>query len=511
MMNRKKEHSWHGQSTLWMMYLIIAVTLFIVGRPQNVQAQWTSPDTNGNINTTGAGNVGIGTTAPAILGSNALGIHIKATGVAGLRLDTLGGGGRAYELESISNGNFGLYDLSAGSYRLYVLGNGNVGIGTTSATRLLTLNAGATPYLSFNEGGAEKMVIGTEAAAPYNRRFVIYDSTAAQYRLVIDNSGNVGIGTTTPNASLQINTPGSATRGFIIKGGASQTANLLEFQDTNGTVMSSFSPGGTNTLNIGQNGYMGQIVLSGATIGTAYGGKIYFPGAISVNGGFYDGYNNEMFNSSLAGVSFNASTNTTPSLIGFKFNANLASTTQKIASFQNAGVEKFVITYDGKVGVGTSTPQAALDVNGNINVSGNINAKYQDMAEWVLSGQKLAAGTVVILDPEKSNQVIASTQSYDTRVAGVVSERPGIALGEGGEGKVLVATTGRVRVRVDASGEAIRVGDLLVTSDREGVAMKSVPVNVGGVMFHRPGTLIGKALEPLAKGEGEILVLLSLQ
>jgi hypothetical protein len=41
--------------------------------------------------------------------------------------------------------------------------------------------------------------------------------------------------------------------------------------------------------------------------------------------------------------------------------------------------------------------------------------------------------------------------------------------------------------------------------------MKSEPVNIGGVQLHRPGTLIGKALEPLAQGTGEILVLLSLQ
>jgi len=36
-------------------------------------------------------------------------------------------------------------------------------------------------------------------------------------------------------------------------------------------------------------------------------------------------------------------------------------------------------------------------------------------------------------------------------------------------------------------------------------------MNVGGASFHRPGTLIGKALEPLPGGEGEILVLLTLQ
>jgi hypothetical protein len=36
-------------------------------------------------------------------------------------------------------------------------------------------------------------------------------------------------------------------------------------------------------------------------------------------------------------------------------------------------------------------------------------------------------------------------------------------------------------------------------------------LDIGGVRFHRPGTIIGKALEPLAQGTGEILVLLSLQ
>ncbi|MBI1822414.1 MAG: hypothetical protein HY036_11860 [Nitrospirae bacterium] len=74
-----------------------------------------------------------------------------------------------------------------------------------------------------------------------------------------------------------------------------------------------------------------------------------------------------------------------------------------------------------------------------------------------------------------------------------------------------MATTGRVKVKVDASKKPIEVGDLLVTSDKEGIAMKSEPLDLGGMPIHRPGTLIGKALEPLKEGAGEILVLLSLQ
>ena len=174
-------------------------------------------------------------------------------------------------------------------------------------------------------------------------------------------------------------------------------------------------------------------------------------------------------------------------------------------------VERMRITAAGRVGIGTTAPTQALDVNGSVNVSGNLAAKYQDVAEWVPSAEPLEPGTVVVLNPNKTNEVMASTKSYDSSVAGVVSSKPGLILGEAAENKEQVATTGRVRVRVDATKNPIHIGDLLVTSDKPGVAMRSIPVDLGGVMIHRPGTIVGKALEPLASGEGEILVLLALQ
>jgi len=86
-----------------------------------------------------------------------------------------------------------------------------------------------------------------------------------------------------------------------------------------------------------------------------------------------------------------------------------------------------------------------------------------------------------------------------------------VILGVPSAAKAQVATTGRVKVKVDAMRHPVAIGDLLVTSDKPGMAMVSEPIDVGSTKIHRPGTLIGKALEPLAGGEGEILVLLSLQ
>ena len=65
--------------------------------------------------------------------------------------------------------------------------------------------------------------------------------------------------------------------------------------------------------------------------------------------------------------------------------------------------------------------------------------------------------------------------------------------------QVPVALSGLVFCKVDAGYGEIRVGDLLTTSPTPGHAMRSDdPL---------PGTIIGKALEPLESGTGMIRVL----
>lgn len=178
-----------------------------------------------------------------------------------------------------------------------------------------------------------------------------------------------------------------------------------------------------------------------------------------------------------------------------------------------------VFTAAGNVGIGSENGNDAYRLHvtgdahftGSVTADGTLAAKYQDVAEWVPSREDLAPGTVVVLDSLRGNAVVASTAAYDTAVAGVVSEQPGLILGQAAADKEQIATTGRVRVKVDATSAPIHIGDLLVTSEKPGYAMKSIPVTLSGISIHRPGTIVGKALESIEGGEGQILVLLSLQ
>jgi hypothetical protein len=173
---------------------------------------------------------------------------------------------------------------------------------------------------------------------------------------------------------------------------------------------------------------------------------------------------------------------------------------------QRNGVSRMEIDLGGNVILGGS-----VSVRGDVTATGSIAATYQDVAEWVPATGDVADGTVVVLDTRKTNAVRASEHAYDTTVAGVVSATPGLILGVASESKAKIATMGRVRVWVDATKAPVAAGDLLVTSDTAGQAMKSEPIEIGGHKFHQPGTIVGKALEPLASGHGQILVLLSMQ
>jgi hypothetical protein len=63
------------------------------------------------------------------------------------------------------------------------------------------------------------------------------NSVTRRVRMVIKNSGNIGINSTDPTAQLQINTFSSSKVSQIIQLAASQTADALQVQNSAGTVL----------------------------------------------------------------------------------------------------------------------------------------------------------------------------------------------------------------------------------------------------------------------------------
>lgn len=350
--------------------------------------------------------------------------------------------------------------------------NKRLGIGTAAPAEALhvagniLLNNGTQLRMQRNTGSAVVQVLGIDPGSDLLRLRVPNSIGAAALTITnsgstdivtILGSGNVGIGTTAPAMKLDVSGDASVS---------ADKAPVFRLNSTN-----------TNLT--------GAVPL----------GKIEW-------------YTNDssLYGGTGAGASIQASTE--HDLTQSQGATDLIFATRSDA---NPIAEVMRITGAGNVGIGTTTPVNKLHVAGSITVDGNINAKYQDVAEWVPSSGVVPAGTVVVIDDKRSNAILPSSAAYDTRIAGVVTDKPGLLLGEAGEDKAKVATTGRVKVRATAANGAIRMGDLLVTSSLPGLAMKSVPARLGGFEMHRPGTLIGKALEPLSEGEGEILVLLSLQ
>jgi hypothetical protein len=116
-------------------------------------------------------------------------------------------------------------------------------------------------------------------------------------------------------------------------------------------------------------------------------------------------------------------------------------------------------------------------------------------------------GTVMVLTDDGG--LAPSSQPYDTRVTGVVSGagafRPGLVLDRRttDRPRVAVALMGKVYCWLDATREAIGIGDLLTTADVPGHAMKVTDPS------RAIGALIGKALAPLAAGRQLIPILVT--
>lgn len=222
-----------------------------------------------------SGNVGIGTSSPRSRLDLASGVISGVTNIGGHSNSS------AYSIwggeSSLNGGYIQFYGSTSVAPNILVFGNsnsgenmritstGNVGIGTSAPGVKLDVNGvvrstGTSAILSVS-----KRSTGTgDAWGMYSQsgELNLYDYTAAVSRMVIDTSGNVGIGTSAPGHKLQVNgtivsTDGTTTARVTVSGGVGLVSTItnhpLAFQTNDAERMRIDSSGrvsiGSTTVN----------------------------------------------------------------------------------------------------------------------------------------------------------------------------------------------------------------------------------------------------------------------
>lgn len=363
------------------------------------------------------------------------------------------------------------------------------------------------------------------------------------------SGGNLGLGTSAPathlevrktgDASLRlrsISTGGSALLDLMAPAGtalAPNTLGELRFLDSAGSVLGglSYSAGGIaagNGLRISAGGSARLLInsLGNVGIGTSAPDRLLDlrsdeQAMLRLRSGATTGSRLELQGVSPEG--FGASTYGELAFLNSagEDRASIAMADAFIGGsalrFRVAGSERMRVTSTGRVGIGTSNPQDALDVNGTVRTGVLRITGGSDLAERfdvaALGAITPQPGMVVSIDPENPGRLRLSERAYDRSVAGIISGAGGVnsgmVMGQDGsiaDGKLPVALTGRVYVMADTREAAIAPGDLLTTADRPGHARRA------GDSGRAQGAILGKAMTGLAQGEdGLVLVLVSLQ
>ncbi len=375
--------------------------------------------------------------------------------------------------------------------------------------------------------GGSKWQLG-DGLAGGNGTFNIKDVTNNATRLSINSTGNVGIGTTSPTALLDVegsgilaNFGGTGSSAVNIN---SSSVNPLEVHSNFAQGISLYTHSNTyfrapqiNFIRTGGTQSSPTGVLSGNDLGhiifLGYNGSSYVqsPGIVATA--------EENWSSTTSAANLTFSTNPTGTV--------------------NNSVERMRITGSGNVGIGTTTPTAGLHVgsasagmnvkiaNGYLCVDNNDTCTGASTAGTVYAvgtyttgadvaenyptrDTSLEAGDVVMADgtspiyvkkangstslPSDALGLLPSPGEKGTQgnILGIISTKPGVLLnGYKSEdfktaSSVPVALAGRVPVKISAENGNIKIGDYLTVSKTlPGFAMKA----------KEAGNVLGRALE----------------
>ncbi len=341
---------------------------------------WLRADGNSYLN---GGNVGNGTTSP--------GNKLTIEGPSSNQFEIINSANNKSWRPNVNGNDF--YITESGVSNPFVIqAGGNVGIGTTNPTVSLQLGAFGTADKEFRiessgnsyfsvltSNGVQKIYAGGAGTQSNEIAFYTSNSGAEGERMRITSSGNVGIGTTSPDSLLEISTT-DTTKDFIklTSGGGSVNPSLVFEKSTAEQGVIQYIRNGD--LKIYNTDNDGGVMLSGSGA-TNYDMYINNSGNVGI-GTTSPGVKLDVDGQIRSDDSFLLQSGTTA--IGsirnqggaFDIRAN-STRDVSIGSISNPQ-SLFVEGTNGNVGIGTTSPSQKLEVAGNIQATGarNISASY---------------------------------------------------------------------------------------------------------------------------------------
>ena len=347
---------------------------------------------NSSIFNDASGNVGIGTAgprtkfhvvkpgggAPPVLGADAYTAHFGG-GLFGTLFSTLSSGKGVIQQGRV-DGTATAYDL------LIQPTGGNVGIGTDSPSAKLDV-AGGTDNLvavfSSTDDVAQIQIVDNDTSTFLGSKdglsYISQTAGTPSDGLVVDSSGNVGIGTDSPVKTLEVKSTGNTAIRISTDGDAGDQPEIQFYRNIGDYAVVKHKPGGGSTSGLILTNYRledSNIIFN--TAGENERMRIDSSGNVGI-GTESPGAKLEVKN----GSSGQVYSNVEGILIDTNGNSN-SDYSLRIGS--SAGNDNLVVTNAGRVGIGTDSPEVSLDLGNNTDAIRVPNGAQADRPSGILPG-----------------------------------------------------------------------------------------------------------------------------
>jgi hypothetical protein len=409
-----------------------------------------------------SGNVGIGNTAPQYqldlnaTGSNTLfGAGISASTASGplnLSLSSWGQSGGRSGIITFTTGN-----TTNGAERMRIDASGKVGIGTTSPSELLHVSGASSPAIRVTATNTPVSVSlqaddATGFLTTVTNHPLVFRTNSTE-RMRIDASGNVGIGTTSPVAPLNIKKDGA------VSGGGWSTLLQATDENSNKGVTLGFDEASQTSIILATSSAAASDMAFWTYSGSAWGERMRIDSSGNVGIGVVPSADN-FFTTLEIGNTGNGLVGRGPADTHFMSGLIWDGASTQEYTVSSVAVGKYQITngihYWGTAPAGTAGTAATLQTNMILDASGNVGI-----------GTTSPATNLDILDTSETILTIRASDSSGTRTAirfqdgGTGTGTNGLFIGRSFGGNyistnqaepLIFTTNGTEAMRIDSSG-----------------------------------------------------------